>query len=84
MHKLAFSYRSAGAHHMDMHPRYSPREFRVQKEPLAHVRLANAVTLAYSAIEEMQLELRASRRIPPSSRMGLGIPSCALSLSGGC
>jgi hypothetical protein len=64
MHKLAYSYRSAGAHYMDMHPRYSPHEFRVQKEPLAHVRIANAVTLAYSAIEEMQLELRASRENP--------------------
>jgi hypothetical protein len=70
MHKLAFSYRSAGAHHMDMHPRYSPRQFRVQKEPLTHVRLANAVTLAYSAIEEMQLELRASRENPSKLKDG--------------
>ncbi|MGY4317248.1 hypothetical protein [Bradyrhizobium sp. JR3.5] len=70
MHKLAYSYRSAGAHHMDMHPRYSPHEFRVQKEPLAHVHIANAVTLAYSAIEEMQLELRASRENPSRLKDG--------------
>jgi hypothetical protein len=71
MHKLAYSYRSAGAHYMDMHPRYySPHEFRVQKEPLAHVRVANAVTLAYSAIEEMQLELRASRENPSRLKDG--------------
>lgn len=70
MHKLAYSYRSAGAHHMDMHPRYSPHQFRVQKEPLAHVHIANAVTLAYSAIEEMQLELRASRENPSRLKDG--------------
>jgi hypothetical protein len=69
MHKLAYSYRSAGAHHMDMHPRYSSH-VRVQKEPLAHVRIANAVTLAYSAIEEMQLELRASRENPSRLKDG--------------
>ena len=70
MHKLAFSYRSAGAHHMDMHPRYSRREFGVQKDPIGHVRIANAITLAYSAIEEMQLELRASRENPSRLKDG--------------
>src|SRR5262245_40654574 len=70
MHKLSFSYRSASVHHMEMHPNYSPHQFRMQKEPLAHVRVASAITLAYSAIEEMQLELRASRENPSRLKDG--------------
>jgi hypothetical protein len=68
MHKLAFSYRSAGG--MDMHPRYSQREFGVQRDPISHVRIASAITLAYSAIEEMQLEVRANRENPARLKDG--------------
>jgi hypothetical protein len=46
---------------MDLHPGESPRRFRVQTDPIYHVYLANAVvTFAYSAIEELGLEICAS------------------------
>jgi len=67
LHKLALSYQSSSPHLMDLHPGESPRLFRVQTDPVYHVYLANAVTLAYSAIEELGLEIRASRDNP--SRM---------------
>jgi hypothetical protein len=70
MHKLAFSYRSAGPHPMDMHPHYSTAEFGVQRDPITHVRVASAITLAYSAIEEMQLEVRASQKNPSRLKDG--------------
>jgi hypothetical protein len=70
MHKLALSYRSAGAHHMEMHPRYPRPEFGVQRDPMMHVRIASAITLAYSAIEEMQLEVRASSQNPSRLKDG--------------
>jgi hypothetical protein len=50
LHKLALSYQSCSPHIMDLHPRQSPRRFSVQTDPIYHVYLANAVTLAYSAI----------------------------------
>ena len=67
VHKLALSYRSCSPHVMDLDPGESPRLFRVQTDPIYHVYLANAVTLAYSAIEELGLEVRASSQNP--SRM---------------
>lgn len=70
VHKLALSYRSCSPHLMDLHPGESPRRFRVQTDPIYHVYLANAVTLAYSAIEELGLEVRASSQNP--SRMADG------------
>ena len=62
LHKLALSYQSCSPHMMDLHPTNSPRRFGVQADPIYHVYLANAVTLAYSAIEELGLEIRASAR----------------------
>ncbi len=67
LHKLALSYQSSSPHMMDLHPGLSPRRFRVQTDPIYHVYLANAVTLAYSAIEELGLEIRANAKTP--SRM---------------
>lgn len=67
VHKLAHSYRSCSPHIMDLDPGESPRLFRVQTDPIYHVYFANAVTLAYSAIEELGLEVRASSQNP--SRM---------------
>src|SRR5262249_45589643 len=64
LHKLALSYGSSSPHMMDLHPGESPRLFRVQTDPIYHVYLANAVTLAYSAIEEMGLEVRANHQNP--------------------
>jgi hypothetical protein len=64
LHKLALSYQSSSPHMMDLHPRQSPRLFGIQTDPIFHVYLANAVTLAYSSIEDMGLEIRASQKIP--------------------
>jgi hypothetical protein len=41
---------------MDLHPRYYPKNFGVSENLSDHVRMASAITLAYSAIEELQLE----------------------------
>jgi hypothetical protein len=64
LHKLALSYQSSSPHLMDLHPGESPRRFQVQNDPIYHVYLANAVTLAYSAIEELGLEIRANAKNP--------------------
>jgi hypothetical protein len=64
LHKLALSYQSSSPHMMDLHPGESPRRFGVQTDPIYHVYLANAVTLAYSAIEELGLEVRANQKNP--------------------
>jgi hypothetical protein len=64
LHKLALSYQSSSPHMMDLHPGESPRRFGVQVDPIYHVYVANAVTLAYSAIEELGLEVRASKKNP--------------------
>jgi hypothetical protein len=64
VHKLALSYKSSSPHMMDLHPGESPRRFGVQTDPIYHVYLASAVTLAYSAIEELGLEVRASPKNP--------------------
>jgi len=67
LHKIALSYQSCSPHIMDLDPGESPRLFGIQTDPIYHVYLANAVTLAYSAIEELGLDVRASQRNP--SRM---------------
>jgi hypothetical protein len=64
LHKLALSYQSSSPDLMDLHPGYSPRRFGVQTDPIHHVYLANAVTLAYAAIEELGLEIRANAKNP--------------------
>jgi hypothetical protein len=64
LHKLALSYQTSSPHMMDLHPGESPRRFAVQADPIYHVYLANAVTLAYSAIEELGLEIRANPKNP--------------------
>lgn len=64
LHKLALSYESSSLHIMDVHPRYAPRRFSVRQDPMLHVYLANAITLAYSAIEEMGFEIKSSHKEP--------------------
>lgn len=64
LHKLALSYQSSSPHLMDLDPGQSPRRFQVLSDPIYHVYLANAVTLAYSAIEELGLEIRANAKKP--------------------
>jgi len=56
--KLTLSYKVASAHWMELHPRYYPKSFGVSNSSFDHVRMASAITLAYSAIEELQLEPR--------------------------
>jgi hypothetical protein len=64
LHKLALSYQSSSPHMMDLHPGQSPRLFGIHTDSIYHVYLANAITLAYSAIEELGLEIRASQKNP--------------------
>jgi hypothetical protein len=64
LHKLALSYQSSSPHMMDLHPGESPRVYGIHTDPIYHVYLANAITLAYSAIEELGIEIRASQRRP--------------------
>ncbi|WP_257169705.1 hypothetical protein [Bradyrhizobium sp. SRS-191] len=75
LHKLALSYQSSSPHLMDLHPGESPRRFQVQTDPVYHVYLANAVTLAYSAIEELGLEIRANQKNPSKMPDGTWNPS---------
>jgi hypothetical protein len=75
LHKLALSYQSSSPHLMDLHPGESPRRFQVQSDPIYHVYLANAVTLAYSAIEELGLEIRATSKKPSKMPDGTWNPS---------
>lgn len=58
VHKLHLSYRSASPHIVDLDPTSSPKRFGVYADPIFHVYIANAITLAYSAIEELDLEVR--------------------------
>lgn len=56
--KLQLSYRITSRHHIEFSPTYDAKRFGVSRSRLDHVNMASAVTLAYSAIEEMQLEPR--------------------------
>jgi hypothetical protein len=56
--KLQLSYRIASAHYTEVSPTYYQKRFGISKARLDHVTLASAVILAYSAIEEMQVEPR--------------------------
>jgi hypothetical protein len=56
--KLCTSYGLASTHWKNLHPRYHPKTFGTSVSPRDHVLMASAITLAYSAIEELQLEPR--------------------------
>jgi hypothetical protein len=49
---------------MDLDPGESPRRFGVHKDPIFHVYIANAITLAYSCIEELGLQVKATKENP--------------------
>jgi hypothetical protein len=56
IHKLHLSYRSCSMNPMDLQP--GPfKLYPVERDPIAHVHNANAITSAYSAIEELRLEI---------------------------
>src|SRR6266540_6578969 len=66
IHKLHLSYRSCSTNLMDLQP--SPYKlYPVEKDAIAHVYVANAITSDYSAIEELRLEVVVPRG--QSSRM---------------
>jgi hypothetical protein len=68
VHKLHLSYRCVSPAIIDLDPHHGgPQRFRVETDPIFHVYIANAITLAYSAIEEVQCEVKASAKQP--SRM---------------
>jgi hypothetical protein len=56
--KLNLSFQLASTHWKALHPGSAPKLFGVESDPKVHVAHASAVTLAYSAIEELQLEPR--------------------------
>jgi hypothetical protein len=64
VHRLALSYRSASVHHIDLDPVQSPQRFTSSSDPYVHVHLANAISLAYAAIEQLDLGVKASRENP--------------------
>ncbi len=68
--KLALSYKVASAHWMEFHPRYYPKSFGIVDSLFDHVRMASAITLAYSAIEELQLEPRPMNNKPIKTEAG--------------
>jgi hypothetical protein len=58
VHRMALSYRSVSPHVVDLDPAQSPRLFGVERDSILHVYLANAITLAYSVVEQLKLEVR--------------------------
>jgi hypothetical protein len=58
LHKLDLSFQLACADVADLDPANAEKHFGVVSDRKAHVALASAVTLAYSVIEELQLEPR--------------------------
>jgi len=61
--KLAISYRICCINWMDTHPRYGTRH-GVSSDPFHWAMFAQAIVAAYSAIEELGLEVRASSEKP--------------------
>jgi hypothetical protein len=66
VHKLFLSFRTASAAIVDLDPAQGLNRFRADADPAALVAFASAVTLAFSAIEELQLESRGSTERPSS------------------
>jgi hypothetical protein len=56
IHKLHLSYRSCCISEADLQPSQY-KLYPIEDDPIAHVNIANAVTLAYSAIEELRLDV---------------------------
>jgi hypothetical protein len=57
-YKLQQSLLTASADYMDLQPNYYRKQFYVANHPHHHVQMSTAITLAYSAIEELHLEPR--------------------------
>jgi hypothetical protein len=81
-YKLFLSLRAVSAPNVELDPRQSPHKFGVESDPINHVILANAVTLAYSSIEELQLEPRGSKEEPSTMPDGTWNPKRLANLEG--
>lgn len=66
--KLRLSYEIASTHWIELDPWHGAKKFSVSTGLADHVRLASAITLAYSAIEELQLEPRPQGKRPIMER----------------
>ncbi|MCP3414217.1 hypothetical protein NLM16_08905 [Bradyrhizobium brasilense] len=73
--KLQLSYSLASTHWISRHPRRYPKHYAVTDAPNEHVRMASAITFAYSAIEELQLEPRARGGRPIKTDSGWDQPA---------
>jgi hypothetical protein len=67
---------------MDLHPSYYAKKFYVVLHPYHHVQMSTAVTLAYSAIEELQLEPRSVANRPVKLSDGSWKPSALADIKG--
>jgi hypothetical protein len=70
LYKLKMSYNIASTHHVELNPYYNPKKYSVTKFRFQHVILSTAITAAYSAIEEMQLEPRPIKNKPVKEANG--------------
>lgn len=61
--KYWLSLRTCSIPSIEHHPRYGDR-FKVEKDAFNHAIMAQAVVSAYSSIEELNLEIRASQQVP--------------------
>lgn len=61
--RLAQSFVTLGIHWMDLHPEESPF-YGVSNDPFVFARVAQALTLAHGAIEELGLKIKASQQRP--------------------
>lgn len=52
---------SAGA--MDLHPRYG-NQFNIERDPMRHILMAEAIVTGYSVIEELDLQIKADSNNP--------------------
>ncbi|MFO1247962.1 MAG: hypothetical protein U1E93_07055 [Alphaproteobacteria bacterium] len=61
--KYLASLKSSSVHPMDHHPHVGSR-FDIEKDPVEIVKMAQSISLAYSVIEELGFEVRASQTRP--------------------
>jgi hypothetical protein len=80
-YKLQPSLITCSAHYMDVRPNYYKKQFYVARHPNHHVQMSTAITLAYSAIEELQLEPRSIAARPVKMQDGSWEPSALADLN---
>jgi len=78
--RLHFSMVFFSTHHMDRHPAYTEVMPKSQ-DPLMHVKFAEAIVLAYGAIEELGLNVKASPE-KPNTKNGQWNPPVLADLEG--